>query len=261
MGLIFDIGMHDGQDTAFYMHKGFRVIAVEANPVLADRAKQQFPDQIRSGQLSVLNVAIADEQGERDFYINLHDDHWSSLEPEWGQRNGQFKTIKVQTTRLDSLIAAYGVPDYLKIDIEGGDLTVLRQLANIPAKPHYISVEEHRLDYFPLLWSLGYRGFKIVNQGLVQHIDYPGWKFMPGTSGPFGEETPGPWLPFGDAIMDYMLNIRDCRDRELFTINWFDIHATLDAPTLPSGFPYPSRRKHSLLGRALGRAKRIINIG
>jgi FkbM family methyltransferase len=236
---IFDIGMHDGLDAAFYMHKGFRVVSVEANPALCERARKQFAEQIRSGQLTILNVAIADEEGERDFYINLHDDHWSSLDPEWGQRTGKFETIKVRTQRFDSLFATYGVPIYLKIDIEGGDLTVLRQLRNCTAMPRFISVEEHDLSYFPLLWSLGYRGFKIINQGLVQSLDYPGWKFPFGTSGPFGNETQGQWLPFGDAIMQYMLNIRDCRDKAQPTASWFDIHATLDETALPENHPYP----------------------
>jgi len=61
--------------------------------------------------------------------------------------------------------------------------------------------------------------------------------------------------------MDYMLNIRDCRDRELFTESWFDIHATLDEPILPEAFPYPACRilpKRPLMLRALGRAKRTL---
>ena len=32
--LIYDVGMHNGADTAFYLAKGFRVVAVEANPEL-----------------------------------------------------------------------------------------------------------------------------------------------------------------------------------------------------------------------------------
>lgn len=259
--LIIDVGMHNGEDAAFYMHKGFRVVAIEANPTLCQIARDRFAEQIKSGQLTILNMAIADEEGERDFYVNLHDDAYSSLDPEWGQREGKFKTIKVHTGRFDKIIAAHGAPLYLKIDIEGADLTVLRQLANVQTRPRFISVEEHRLDYFPLLWGLGYRGFKVVNQGIVQDIDYPGWKFKGGTSGPFGDETAGQWLPFGDAIMGYMLNFRDCRDRELFTESWFDIHATLDEPSLPDGFPYPARRmppKRSLVRRVLGRAKRLI---
>ena len=34
-GLIFDIGMNNGNDTDFYLAKGFHVVAVEANPFLA----------------------------------------------------------------------------------------------------------------------------------------------------------------------------------------------------------------------------------
>jgi hypothetical protein len=30
--LIYDLGMHRGGDTQFYLEKGFRVVAVEANP-------------------------------------------------------------------------------------------------------------------------------------------------------------------------------------------------------------------------------------
>jgi len=173
MDLIIDVGMHDGEDAAFYMHEGFRVVSIEANPALYQRARERFADQIKSGQLTILNVAIADEEGERDFYVNLHDDHYSSLDPVYGQREGKFKTIKVRTGRFDKIISTHGTPAYLKVDIEGADLTVLRQLANVPTKPRFISVEEHRLEYFPLLWGLGYRGFKIVNQGQVKHLDYP----------------------------------------------------------------------------------------
>ena len=37
--LIFDIGMYDGSDTRYYLNEGFRVLAIEANPILVKRAK------------------------------------------------------------------------------------------------------------------------------------------------------------------------------------------------------------------------------
>jgi FkbM family methyltransferase len=255
--LIFDIGMNDGSDTAFYMHKGFRVIAVEANPALVRTAERRFVSEISAGKLTIISCAIADHEGEATFYVNLDNDDHSSLDPEWGTRNGtRFETTKVRTIPLIKIIEQYGVPYYLKIDIEGADLIALRQLQQAPEKPQFISVEEHLLEYFPLLWSLGYCGFKIVNQ--AQHLDCDGWRFPEGSTGPFGDDIPGQWLPFGDAIQDYMLNIRDCRDQGLFNecIGWFDIHATLDVPVLPYGFPYPTRRKKPRLRSVLGRIKR-----
>ena len=32
--LIYDVGMSNGDDTAYYLHRGFRVVAIEANPLL-----------------------------------------------------------------------------------------------------------------------------------------------------------------------------------------------------------------------------------
>ena len=36
--LIIDVGMHNGDDTAFYLAKGFEVVAVEANAALVEAA-------------------------------------------------------------------------------------------------------------------------------------------------------------------------------------------------------------------------------
>ena len=45
--LIFDIGMYDGSDTRYYLNEGFRVLAIEANPVLVQRARELlFQDEI-----------------------------------------------------------------------------------------------------------------------------------------------------------------------------------------------------------------------
>ena len=38
--LIFDIGMFDGADTRYYLNKGYKVLAVEANTVLVKRARE-----------------------------------------------------------------------------------------------------------------------------------------------------------------------------------------------------------------------------
>jgi len=45
--LIYDIGMNNGDDTAYYLQRGFRVIAVEANPALVSQAIQRFERRSR----------------------------------------------------------------------------------------------------------------------------------------------------------------------------------------------------------------------
>ena len=256
--LIYDVGMNDGSDTAFYLHKGYRVVAIEANPELCDKVGRKFSNHIQADQLKILNVAVAEKAEELDFYVNLDVSEWSSLDRAWGTRDGtRFKVIKVSALPFSQILKEHGVPYYLKIDVEGADHIVLRQLQAMEEKPQFISCEEHDLEYFPLLWGLGYRGFKIVNQQSMDGLVYDGWKFKGGSSGPFGDETQGEWMSFSEAFLDYMLNIRDCRGRELFVEGWFDIHATLDVPGVATNLPYPKRRKASLKSRVRSLKRKV----
>ena len=83
-GLIYDIGMHVGQDTEFYLKKGFRVVAVEANPVLADEQRNRFENAISAGQLFLINKGIATQRGTFPFYVNDTLSEWSSFNEEIG---------------------------------------------------------------------------------------------------------------------------------------------------------------------------------
>ena len=49
--LVYDVGMHRGDDTAYYLHKGFRVVGVEANPAMADHLRGRFKSEIATGAL------------------------------------------------------------------------------------------------------------------------------------------------------------------------------------------------------------------
>ena len=58
--LIYDVGMHKGEDTEFYLRKGFRVIAIEANPELTRLCKDRLKTFVDQGQLKILEGAIVD---------------------------------------------------------------------------------------------------------------------------------------------------------------------------------------------------------
>jgi hypothetical protein len=66
--LIFDVGHHDGEDTNFYLAKGFRVVAVEAMASLCDAARERFKSEIASEHLVIESVAVADSAGPVTFY-------------------------------------------------------------------------------------------------------------------------------------------------------------------------------------------------
>jgi hypothetical protein len=58
--LIYDVGLHKGEDSEFYLKKGFRVVAIEALPALAQIVTERLRPYLDSGQLVILNVAIAE---------------------------------------------------------------------------------------------------------------------------------------------------------------------------------------------------------
>jgi FkbM family methyltransferase len=76
---IFDIGMYDGADTAYYLECGYHVVAVEANPGLVDNAKRRFGAEIASGQLTCVNAAISPNGEEVELALCGQDLSSSSL--------------------------------------------------------------------------------------------------------------------------------------------------------------------------------------
>jgi hypothetical protein len=45
--LIYDVGMNNGDDTAYYLSRGFRVIAIEASPVMVEDASRRAGNRSR----------------------------------------------------------------------------------------------------------------------------------------------------------------------------------------------------------------------
>lgn len=69
-GLIFDLGMSEGNDTAYYLQKGFRVVGVEADPEMFAGLRIRFQDEIEKGSLTLLHAAASDTSGERiEFFV------------------------------------------------------------------------------------------------------------------------------------------------------------------------------------------------
>jgi FkbM family methyltransferase len=165
--LVFDIGMHNGDDTAYYLARGYRVVAVDANPVMCAKARERFAGDISAGQLSVRNVGIAETPGEQEFWVSSATSR-SSFHAEHATRSGaQATSIRVETMPFRQLIEEEGTPFFAKIDIEGSDSLCLEDLAGTESHPEYLSFEAsigHANADIKLLESLGYRSFKCIRQ-------------------------------------------------------------------------------------------------
>ena len=102
--LIIDVGMHIGRDTEFYLQKGFKVVSVEANPELVKYARSRFQDALSNQRLVIYDIAIADYEGEIDFYINNQKDDWGTTSKEFALRNEDLNTSNT-LTRVKCTIA------------------------------------------------------------------------------------------------------------------------------------------------------------
>jgi FkbM family methyltransferase len=229
-GLIYDIGMHNGNDTAYYLHRGYSVVAVEANPLFVEAASGRFANEIAEGRLQILNKGIAAEKGKATFWVNDDCGEWSSFIQRLGCRNNtKCHPLEVDCVRLKDIMAENGVPYYMKIDIEGNDLYCLQDLDKGDL-PRYVSVEAHSLEYLCLLHTVGYRGFKVVEQSGLCKTCMPDWNFSMGCSGPFGEDVPGEWEDLETVAYDWLHYKLDRAERSSLRKGWHDFHATLDKP-------------------------------
>ncbi|MBB3319409.1 FkbM family methyltransferase [Rhizobium sp. BK181] len=230
--LVFDLGMNNGDDTDYYLKRGFRVVALEANPTLCESAARRFETEVNDGRLTIVHAAIWEHSGEAVFHINLENDHWSSIDIGWAGRNdGTCRAITVRCVTLSELFAEYGVPLYLKIDVEGVDHVVLDQLKELPSLPLYVSVEDCRFgfQYLETLAACGYDGFKLLDQSTVPSLrdSSLGYNFPVGSSGPFGDDVPGAWSSYGSVVDSYSHTVRDFNGNRLAPrTQWWDIHCT-----------------------------------
>lgn len=277
--LVYDVGMHNGDDTAYYLHRGFQVVAIEADPTLVEQARRRFATEIAAGRLTLLPIGIAPQAGTATFYLSEGFSVWNSFNQENATRLGRAcRPIEVPCRTFGEILAEHGVPHYLKIDIETYDRHCLEAL-DPHDLPRYTSIEITALEELLILRRLGYDSFKLVLQGhhaelrdetgtlrawlqtliaplpplvkLSQKLGRlggklqratrklaercgivrrPDWQFRFGSSGPFGEQTPGTWIDFDEAAYRFLALTRRCRN-ELF---WCDVHATRRAETKPS---------------------------
>jgi FkbM family methyltransferase len=239
-GVIYDVGMNSGDDCAYYLRSGRRVVAIEANPALCASVALRFGAEVAAGRLTILNLGVADVPGAATFYVHRTNSVLSTLVPD-GERIGyaatlpasEFTPIQVEMRRLSDIVAFFGPPHYIKIDIEGFDDRCLADLRRRDILPPFISAEAHTIDTFCHLVAMGYGEFKLAAGETVAQdfADHPisvagggqaGHAFPPHSAGPYGEDLPGPWLG-KEAILAHWLNRGD---------GWFDLHAR--RPDLPN---------------------------
>jgi FkbM family methyltransferase len=232
--LIFDFGMHNGDDTDYYLKKGFRTVSVDANPTLCAIAATRFQKSIEEDKLRICNLGVAPTRGELAFYVNKGISEWSSFDRDIASRGHPVAEVKVRTVRPEDFFKAFGVPYYCKIDIEGFDRLVVDAISRLPVKPRYVSFENGVLRDFEVLVAAGYTAFQLVEQSIVPQVKLPQpsaegnsitHDFPSGASGPFGKDLDGGWLTVPEMRERLEKHHKDLAARPERGYDWWDLHA------------------------------------
>ena len=233
MKIIFDIGANKGQNFKYFFKKADIVIAFEANIILVEKMRLNFKEFIDNKKLIIENIALNDDDKieKIDFFISKTDDVKSTLYP---HNKNEFYKKEVKCKKASSLIKKYlqkydiSEIEYIKIDIEGADKLILRDLLqnNILAKN--LSIECQDPEVIEILLTSPYKSFKFFkgkDMTFKKNIEITTKNnnkkiinFDKDSSGPFGDDIPGNYYD-KNSILPYFLNNG---------LGWIDTHCSYE---------------------------------
>jgi FkbM family methyltransferase len=132
--LAFDIGAHVGDRVGAFRRLGARVVAAEPQPALVRTLRLLYG---RDKDILIVPRAIGRASGTVSMRINVDNPTISTASDSFVKAahgaagwEGQSwdKTIEVEATTLDALIAEHGKPSFIKIDVEGFEAEALAGL-------------------------------------------------------------------------------------------------------------------------------------
>ena len=154
--MYFDIGSNIGS-WALNNQQNYnkKIICIEASPITYKKLEENIKNKgyelyktennnlsslyvnNNKQQIEILNYAVCDSNNsEIIFYDCENDNPLSTINKDWLENpNSRFygcnyKEKKVPTIKIDKLIEEYGIPELIKIDVEGGEYECIKSLTN-----------------------------------------------------------------------------------------------------------------------------------
>ena len=145
--LVFDVGANHGNRVEAFVSLGAKVVAIEPQPgcvASLRRLLHRHPSKV-----DVVAGVVGPSSGTASIRIGSTDE-LSSLSDAWinaVKASGRFANVEwkepitVDMTTLDALVSRFGEPAFIKIDVEGYELEVLRGLSKRPKNLRALSFE------------------------------------------------------------------------------------------------------------------------
>ncbi|HEY7796268.1 MAG TPA: FkbM family methyltransferase [Microbacteriaceae bacterium] len=131
--IVFDIGAHVGSRARTMRKAGAKVIALEPQQPFANFLRKTLPSDV-----VFIEAAAGEEESQIEMWVSTKHPTVSSLKKDFVSSAPSapgFKHVRwdkkqlVSVVTIDSLIKSHGTPDYIKIDVEGFELEVLKGLS------------------------------------------------------------------------------------------------------------------------------------
>lgn len=179
-GVGVDVGAHTGEWLSYFtaLSPQARHIAFEPLPHLIPGLRARFPDCV------IHQAALADATGAADFCHVVNSPDWSGLRKQ--ERyfvTPQFESIRVDLVRLDDALAQAQRADFVKVDVEGGELGVLagglQTLERLQpiiyfehARIHFLNYGEISVPLYELLSGAGYSVLSLERKTVIDRSEF-----------------------------------------------------------------------------------------
>jgi FkbM family methyltransferase len=180
-GPIFDIGANIGQKAVLFAQIGSPVICVEPDTTAVDTLRRRFKANDR---VHILHAAVGSAIGTARMYQLDESSPYNTLSEKWMRmltdtERPRFATpptvravLEVPATTLDRLIERFGMPAYVKIDVEGAELNAIKGLS---ARVPLISFESVLPDFREEALEILERLHAMDPRGMFNYcLDQPG---------------------------------------------------------------------------------------
>jgi FkbM family methyltransferase len=137
--LVFDVGANVGNRVDSYLALGCRVVAVEPQPYCMGVLSKKFS---ATGSVHLVQAGVGSGPGKLKLKLSCNGDTFASFSDRFvekmkaterfGENARWTKEIEVDIVTLDSLVEKHGVPEFVKIDVEGFESEVLAGLNRAP---------------------------------------------------------------------------------------------------------------------------------
>lgn len=166
--LIFDVGANQGYKTGIFFRLGARVVAVEPDDLNQRVLQQKFLTyRVKNKPLVIVPKAVSDSKSVVTMWIDEPGSAKNTLSQKWAETlredQGRFgetlkfaQSKKIETVTIEDLISEYGLPFFLKIDVEGHEPSIIRGMRQpIPYLSFEVNLPEFRAEGLDCVRTLG----------------------------------------------------------------------------------------------------------